>query len=217
MTDGPDEQSHDRYCGARTRSGGRCRRPCGWGTDHAGVPGTTCKLHLGASRNHQMAAERIAAEQAVRQFGLDLDDTPPDEIILREIQRSSAMCQHLAVLVSQLSEEELAWGVQGRDIRPSSEPGGQPGVQVQQRARVHPYVRMLTEERRTFRELFTAARQAGIEERRVRLAEKYGYQLSMVFEGAMARFRQRWQLSAAEMTWAATVLTEQMRAIDSGA
>jgi len=163
-----------------------------------------------------VAAERVAAEQAVRQFGLDLDDTPPDEIILREIQRSSAMCQHLAVLVSQLSEEELAWGVQGRDIRPSAEPGGQPGVQVQQRARVHPYVRMLTDERRTFRELFTAARQAGIEERRVRLAEKYGYQLSMVFEGAMTRFRERWQLSAAEMTWAATVLTEQMRAIDSG-
>jgi len=181
------------------------------------VPGTTCKLHLGASRNHQAAAERIAAEQAVRQFGLDLDDTPPDEIMLREIQRSSAMCQHLAVLVNAIPADELAFGMAGRDIHPAGKHGdGQPDMKFQQRARIHPLVRMLTEERRTLRELYTAARQAGIEERRVRVAERYGQQLSMVFEGAMTRFRQRWELSAAEVTWAGMVLAEQMRAIDGG-
>ena len=89
-------------------------------------------------------------------------------------------------------------------------------MKFQQRARIHPLVRMLTEERRTLRELYTAARQAGIEERRVRVAERYGQQLSMVFEGAMTRFRQRWQLSPAEMTWAGMVLAEQMRMIDGG-
>ena len=137
--------------------------------------------------------------------------------MLREIQRSSAMVQHLAALVNAIPADELAFGIAGRDIHPPGRHGdGQPDMKFQQRARIHPLVRMLTEERRTLRELYTAARQAGIEERRVRVAERYGQQLSMVFEGAMTRFRQRWQLSPAEMTWAGMVLAEQMRMIDGG-
>lgn len=34
-------------CGARTRSGGRCKHPAGWGTSHVGQG--RCKLHGGAS------------------------------------------------------------------------------------------------------------------------------------------------------------------------
>ena len=35
-------------CGARARStGGRCRKPAGWGTDHNGVG--RCRLHGGAT------------------------------------------------------------------------------------------------------------------------------------------------------------------------
>lgn len=40
MTDG-------KYCGAKTRSGGKCKRPAGWGTEHPGDG--RCKLHGGAS------------------------------------------------------------------------------------------------------------------------------------------------------------------------
>ena len=39
----------DRYCGARTRSGGFCRRPAGWGTGHNYG---RCKLHGGGSTTH---------------------------------------------------------------------------------------------------------------------------------------------------------------------
>ncbi len=35
------------YCGARTRAGTPCKRPAGWGTDHAGTG--RCKLHGGKS------------------------------------------------------------------------------------------------------------------------------------------------------------------------
>lgn len=34
-------------CGGKTNSGGKCKRPAGWGTDHAGEG--KCKLHGGAS------------------------------------------------------------------------------------------------------------------------------------------------------------------------
>jgi len=47
-------------CEARTRSGGSCRRPAGWGTDHAGFG--TCKLHGGSTPNAGKTAARLLAE-----------------------------------------------------------------------------------------------------------------------------------------------------------
>ena len=35
-------------CGAKNRSGKPCKRPAGWGTDHAGEG--RCKLHGGATQ-----------------------------------------------------------------------------------------------------------------------------------------------------------------------
>lgn len=35
------------HCGGKTRSGGKCKRPAGWGTDHAGTG--KCKLHGGST------------------------------------------------------------------------------------------------------------------------------------------------------------------------
>ena len=45
----------DRYCGARTRSGGFCRRPAGWGTGHNHG---RCKLHGGGSTTHGATSVR---------------------------------------------------------------------------------------------------------------------------------------------------------------
>lgn len=217
MTDGQNAEGQDsRYCGARTRSGGRCRRPAGWGTDHAGVPGTTCKLHLGATRNHQAAAERVAAEQVVARFGLDLDGTPPGQAILREIRRSSAMVGQLAAEVSELTTEERTWGVASRRIRPAAEPGAQPMVEVEQRARIHPLVVMLRDERKTLRELFEAAHHAGIEERQVALAERDGNRIFALLEGVLAEFRLAFRLTAAQQAQGREIVRRQLLAIVGG-
>lgn len=60
----------DRYCGARTRNGGYCRRPAGWGT---GLNFGRCKLHGGGTMTHgahsirttdpgtQLVADHLAA------------------------------------------------------------------------------------------------------------------------------------------------------------
>ena len=140
-----------------------------------------CSAHGGRAPQVRAAAEeRIAVEQAVARFALDLDGTPLDEIAVREIRRSSAMVEHLAGLVNTLSEEDLRWGVQGRDIRPQSQPGGQPAVQVQQRAWVHPFVRMLDAERKQLREWLISAHAAGIAERQTRVAEMQGALIAKV-------------------------------------
>jgi hypothetical protein len=186
MEDAPSTKGHGRQpkprCGARRRDGGTCRNGAGARTDHPGVG--FCANHGGSTPTHQVAAERVVAEQAVAataaRFGLDLDDTPLDEIALREIRRSSAMVGQLARMLSELSAEELTFGVAGRDIRHPGQPGDQPGgqqqldVQVHQRARVHPLVKMHSDERDQLRAWMVAAHQAGVRERLVRQVQLEG-------------------------------------------
>jgi hypothetical protein len=176
-----------------------------------------CHAHGGRSPQAQAAAqERLAVEQAVVRFALDLDDTPLDEIAVREIRRSSAMVQHLSGLVNALTEEELRWGVQGRDIRPSAQLGGQPAVQVQQRAWIHPFVRMLHEERKQLRDWLMAAHAAGIEQRLVRLAEQDGVWAAKVAGAMFARFVQAWQPTAQQQAEGRAIVAEVFRALDRG-
>ena len=55
---------HDsRLCGARTRAGGACRRPAGWGTTHPGYG--TCKLHLGSTPTLSSSAGATALEARI--------------------------------------------------------------------------------------------------------------------------------------------------------
>ncbi len=222
MTDGPDEQGHDsRYCGAKTRAGGRCRRPAGWGTDHAGVPGTTCRLHLGGTRNHRAAAERVAAEEAVAataaRFGVDLDDTPADQIALREIRRGSAMVNHLASLVAQVAEqkpEDLIWGATARRITPAATPNGTAQIVVEQRARIHPWVVMLERERAELRAWMMAAHQAGIRERITRQAEMDGTLLAQLIHAIL--FDPELDMRPEQRAKFGTVVPRHLRAIDGG-
>jgi hypothetical protein len=205
---------------ARKRQAKRCTahrtngQPCkGWAVHGTNV----CSAHGGrAPQVKAAAAERLAVEQAAVRFGLDLDATPADEIMLREIRRSSAMVQHLAGLVNALTPDELAWGIAGRDIRQPRQPGGQPDVQVHQAARVHPFVKMLDQERRTLREWLETAHRCGIEERRMRMAERDGRLIASMLEGVMAEFMRRWTLSAVEVTWARSVIAGQLRTLASG-
>lgn len=79
-------------CGATTRAGGRCGRPAGWGTDHPGVG--TCKLHLGATPNHERAAQREQARQAVEAHGLPRD-VDPNTALLEELCRTAGCVDFL--------------------------------------------------------------------------------------------------------------------------
>ena len=61
MTASNGHSGHDK-CGGRTRAGGSCQRPAGWGTDHVGIG--RCKLHGGSTPTHQVAAHRELVRQA---------------------------------------------------------------------------------------------------------------------------------------------------------
>src|SRR3954447_14085296 len=65
-------------CGARTRSGGACKRPAGSGTDHVGFG--TCRHHAGSTPSGRQAAARQQALAELRSVG-ELDDVDPVEAL----------------------------------------------------------------------------------------------------------------------------------------
>jgi hypothetical protein len=199
-----------KHCTAHRTDGEPCE---GWA-----MAGTTvCSAHGGKAPQVQAAAQaRLVVEQAAARFGVDLDDTPPGQIALREISRSSAMVQHVSAMLSQLSDEDLIWGMTGRRITQTPKPGGTPQVVAEQRARIHPLVTMLDAERRQLRDWIMAAHSAGVEERYVRLAEQDGAWAAKVIHALYARFLDAWQLTAAQRAEGQAIVAETFRALDRG-
>jgi hypothetical protein len=201
-------------CGGRTRAGGSCRRPAGWGTDHPCVPGTRCKLHGGSTPTHQPAAERAAAEQIAAQFGLELDGTPPGEIILREIGRASAMVKQLVAYVGELPSQDLIWGITSRKVRKDAD--GQQVVEVKEEARQNIWIVMLREERVQLRELIVAAHRAGIEDRQIALMERSGELISAAFWGLLGDLRAAWHLDGGQVEEVKALIARRLNAIGDG-
>jgi len=186
--------------------------PCGaW----AVVGAVVCGAHGGKAPQVQAAAQaRLAVERVAARFGTDLDGTPPGKIALREIARSSAMVCHLADLVSQLSKDELTWGIGSK--RTVIEAGENPVVTIEQRARQHPFVIMLRDERNQLRAWIMAAHTAGIEERYVRLAEQEGAWMATIINAMYDRIVHAWQASAEQQAEGRAIIAEVLRAMDRG-
>lgn len=160
------EDSNSKYCGARKRQGtGNCTRPAGWGTTHAGQG--TCKLHGGAARSHQTKADRLNAIAAVQTFGLPRT-VDPRQALLEEVHRTAGHVEWLRIQVASLSEEAVGWGVTESSVSDKE------GRSVKQEARAHIWVELYQKERRHLVDVCKAAISAGIEERRVRVAEQQG-------------------------------------------
>lgn len=70
MTGNPRPPFHDStLCGAKKRQGdGCCKRPAGWGTDHAGTG--RCKLHGGCAPSSRAAAVEQQARKVLAQLNV---------------------------------------------------------------------------------------------------------------------------------------------------
>src|SRR3954452_7900559 len=65
-------------CGAKTRSGGVCKRPAGSGTDHVGFG--TCRHHAGSTPSGRQAAARQQALAELRSVD-EVDEVDPVEAL----------------------------------------------------------------------------------------------------------------------------------------
>lgn len=191
MTDHPT-------CGAKTRNGGTCKA--------APVNGTTrCRMHGGSSPQAKAkAAERQAvarAEAEVVKLGARRDIHPADALI-ELVQFTAGEVSFWRSKVNELDDEALVWGVTrektgGDDHGTTSE--AKPNVA---------YV-MLERSSDRLAAYASAALKAGVEERRVRLAESQGALVAQVIRQVLDQLH----LTPAQIELVPTVVPAALRLI----
>jgi hypothetical protein len=212
MSEPAGSEGYER-CGAKKkRGGGPCKLPAGHGTDHVGIG--KCRRHGGNTPNHQASAEKVMAEREAARFGLDMTEISGGKALLREVCRSAAMVDWLACQVAVLDPESMVWGVAGRRIIPASTADGQPSVQVEQRARIHPWVIMLRDERLVLTRVAEAAHRCGIEDRMMRQVELEG---ALIAKFAQALMNDpEWEMRPDQVARISTIVPRHLRAMDGG-
>lgn len=193
---GPDKQ----LCGAQRPNqppGTLCTRTAGWGTKHPGIG--RCKRHGGATATHNRKAEVELARLECIKLGVPIG-IDPGEALVQQVWESAGNVAFYRELVQQLpihpgddefvppdrgSEAQGYWlrgepGVYGKTYHVSGIPTGE--------GKPHVLVQLYNEERKHLAAVASAALKAGVEERRVRIAEDLGDRIAEFGRALMAEF-----------------------------
>jgi hypothetical protein len=169
-------------CGARLKSGkGRCKHELGWGTQHHGVG--RCKLHGGASPQAELGGLVLLArrEQAVMGIPLSIE---PQDAILECIRISAGEVAYASERIADLREEDAVGAVRRQSEREDAE--GNVTQEIRFDApQVHIWIAVRHEAMDRLVQFSFAAIKAGIEERRVKIAEQQGMLLAQAIQGIL--------------------------------
>lgn len=148
---------------SKSRDGGQCGN---WAI-HGG---TVCRYHGGAApRVKAKAAERLidaAVARAAETYGLPVTTTP-DQALLDEVHRTAGHIAWLRAKIADVSDDDLVWG------RTRDKTGGEDRG-ITHEAKPNAWLELYHRERAHLVRVCAEAIKAGIEERRVRLAEAQG-------------------------------------------
>ena len=187
-------------CTATAKSTGlRCqRRPM--------LGSKVCMVHGGKAGQVKAAAARRlaeqAAQQAVRTLGLPVDISPT-EALLEEVRWTAGHVAWLRSRVQELESGDLSWGT--TKVKTGGDDEG-----TTQEAKPSVWYELYTRERAHLIKVCDAAIRAGVEERRVRLAEQQGDLLAL----AIRRILEAFGLSGDPRV--ATVVPAVLREIGAG-
>lgn len=195
-------QVHQR-CAAHRKSDGRpCGRSPRRGESH-------CRQCGGNAPQVRRAAERriqnAAVEQAVRTLGLPRDIAPA-EALLEEVQWTAGHVAWLRQRVQEIEHAVLVWGVTDQVDKTATE---FPGRDTTEAARPNVWLVLYQQERKHLVDVCKAALQAGVEERRVRLAEQQGEVLVGVIRAVLADL----DLTAEQAARVPEVVPRHLRAV----
>lgn len=210
MTQRDTHPVHDSSkCGGKRRGadseGKLCTRPAGWGTEHAGTG--RCKLHGGSTRSHTTAGRVALASAAVTTFGLPREIDPRDAL-LEEVYRSAGAVDWLQQQVRALEAEQVVWG-KAEEVEKQA--GEFPGLDTTHKAAVNVWVQLWQTERAHLVKVAKEAINAGVEERRVRLAEQQGSLLASVIKAVLGDL----DLSPDQMAKVSVIVPRHLRAVAS--
>lgn len=171
-------------CGAtRKHDGGTCSRGAGWGTDH---PGTGhCKFHGGRTPNGILFAARQEAQITGMHMALDIE---PHEALIACLRISSGQLAFATRQVEELTIKQMTIADEttvGKTIFTDDGPVEFEEVRKTTKADLHIWIKVQQECMDRVAKYAKMAIDAGVEERRVRIAEKWGDDLSRVLKGIL--------------------------------
>lgn len=193
--------NHDRRCTATSKQTGK---RCGaWA-----IPGgTVCKWHGGNTPNaKKAAAQRLQEDQArtdAARFAARTDIYPADAL-LELVQYQAGIVVYWRGRVEDVNEDDLVWGETKREkgIGPEG-----PIDKSTSEAAPHIAYRLLTEAQDKLAAYAAAALKAGVDERRVRLAEQQGALVAQVIRGVLTALN----LTPEQEALVPRVVPEQLR------
>jgi hypothetical protein len=188
-------------CGGKNRKGAPCGNAPGYKTDHPGSG--NCTFHGGSSPNGKKHATDQAARKAVETYGLPRDISPT-EALLEEVRYSAGHVAWLREKVREIEDKDLVWGMTEQADIQASEFGG---INTTFGAKANVWLELYYRERKHLVDVTKAAISAGIEERRVKLAEAQGQIVAEVFRRVFARM----DLTAEQSAAAPLIVSEELR------
>lgn len=190
-------------CNAKTRSvtaraklNYLCKKNAGDGTTHPGIG--RCKHHGGSTINHVESAQKEMLRKAVATYGLPVTITP-EEALLGELERTYGAVLWLQERIGQMDPEALVWGrhqakqLGYRQLSDDAEELraaiGTDLYEVTLQAGTSAWMQLYLKEREHLTKIAATAIKAGLEERKVNLAERQGSQLRTVLMAVFSELR----------------------------
>lgn len=191
-------------CTAHKTSTGQ---PCG---NQPAVGLTVCRFHGGASKNAKAAGQRRVTEQAAQaeaaRFATRRDIHPADAL-LELVQWTAGEVDYWRGKVDALDDAELAGSLVTKTEVGTDK--GQPTDITTKEAAEHIYIRMLGKASDRLATYAAAALRAGVEERRVRLAENQGQLVATVIR----RILDALNLTESQLELVPSVVPRELRAL----
>lgn len=176
-------------CGRNRKKGlGPCRRPAGWGTDHAGFG--ACKFHGGASPSGKKFAAKQALQYAAVTAGIPRD-VDPAQGLMEEIARTAGRIDWYTERIRVLDPENVIRGPASQKrieiSRAAGDGAGTATIQTttitEVTAAIHLFVELEFRERKHYAMVCKLALDAGVAERQIRWAESLGVMLGELVRG----------------------------------
>lgn len=182
----------------KARGGGPCTQPPMKGQ-------RVCRSHGAKTSRSLAAAERRLQERsallALESFGIPVV-VDPHTALLEELHRTAGAVAWLGAIVAGLDREDVAWGTS------KVKTGGDDAGRTEE-AKPNIWYELWARERKHLVDVAAACVKAGIEERRIQLAEAQGAMLA----GVISRVLDRLELSEVQRQLVASVVPEELRAI----
>ena len=194
-------------CTSKTRDGDRCKNPPLPGQD-------VCRMHGGSSPQARAAAQRrlqtAAAQAAAHRLGVPIE-TSPQQALLDEVHRAAGMVAYYGQKVRELADDDAKKLVHGI-TKVETREGFQAGITKAAEPAVNVWLKLWNEERDRLTAVSVAAMRAGIEERRVLLAEQQGAMIA----GAIRRILDRLNLTPDQRVLVGEIVPAELRALTTG-